>query len=48
MNIIAASRAQNRRERNSLRNLDIREERRNLKVNGDEEIENSFYLELRS
>ena len=36
------------RERNRLRNLDLREEGRNLNINGEEEIENSFNSELRS
>ena len=36
------------RERNRLRNLDLREEGRNLNIRGEEEIENSFKSELRS
>ena len=36
------------RERNRLRNLDLRGEGRNLNISGEEEIENSFKSELRS
>ena len=36
------------REKNRLRNLDLREEGRNLNISGKEEIENSFKSELRS
>ena len=36
------------RERNRLRNLDLREEGRNLNISGEEEIVNSFKSELRS
>ena len=37
-----------RGEKNRLRNLDLREEGRNLNISGEEEIENSFKSELRS
>ena len=36
------------RESNRFRNLDLREEGRNLNISGEEEIENSFKSELRS
>ena len=35
------------RESNRFRNLDLREEGRNLNISGEEEIENSFKSELR-
>ena len=40
--------ADDRREKNRLRDLDLREEGRNLNISGKEEIENSFKSELRS
>ena len=40
--------ADDRREKNRLRNLDLREEGRNLNISGEEEIESSFKSELRS
>ena len=38
--------AEDRRERNRFRKLDLRKEGRNLNVGGEEEVENSFRPEL--
>ena len=40
--------AKDRRERNRFRNLDLNEEKRDLFISIEEEVENSFRSELRS